>query len=67
MRKRLLTSGAAAHLMTELAGRPYGPGVVRYYATVGRLPAQRTTTGLRLFREADVRRLAADLAEQRPR
>jgi hypothetical protein len=59
-----MTSGAAAHLITAETGRPYGPGVVRYYETVGRLPAVRTTTGVRLFRERDVRRLAAELAER---
>lgn len=65
MRERLLTTGAAAHVITAATGRPYGPGVVRYYENLGRLPAIRTTTGVRLFREADVRRLAAELAEQR--
>jgi hypothetical protein len=67
MRTRWLTSGAAAHLLTEETGRsyPYSPGVVRYYETTGRLPAVRTPSGLRLFRERDVLRLAAELMERR--
>lgn len=67
MRERLLTSGAAAHLITEIVGRPYGPGVIRYHEGQGRLPAERTTTGVRLFKESDVRRLAESLVEHRPR
>lgn len=67
MRERRLTSGAAAHLITEIVGRPYGPGIVRYHESKGRLSAERTTTGVRLFRAADVRKLAEGLAERRSR
>jgi hypothetical protein len=63
--QRFLTTGAAAHVMTEVTGRPYGPGTLRYYETIGRLRAERTTTGVRLFRESDVRHLATVLAERR--
>jgi hypothetical protein len=63
--RRWLTSGAAAHLISKIVGRPYGPGIVRYYESTGRLPARRTTTGVRLFREPDVRRLAEELGYAR--
>ncbi len=67
MRKRgsPLTTGAAAHLVTEITAHPYGPGLIRYYAERGVLPALRTTTGVRLFRERDVRDLAMALLERR--
>ena len=65
MRERRLTSGAAAHLISEIVGRPYGPGIVRYHESKGRLPAERTTTGVRLFRESDVRKLAGRLGPSR--
>ncbi len=35
---------------------------VRHYEKSGRLPAQRTPDGTRLYREADVQRLAQELA-----
>jgi DNA-binding transcriptional MerR regulator len=58
---RWLTTGAAAHLLTEITARQYGPGILRYYETTGRIRAKRTTTGIRLFREAAVRKLAERL------
>lgn len=58
-----LTTGAAAHLLTQLTGRPYGPGILRYYESTRRIPARKTTTGVRLFSESAVRRLAEQLAD----
>ena len=63
-RSRWLKTGDAAHLLAEIVGRPYGPGIVRYYESQGRIRAVRTTTGARMFRERDVRRLAEGLAPE---
>jgi hypothetical protein len=67
MQERWLKTGDAAHLLGELAGRPYGPGIIRYHNSQGRLRAVRTTTGARLIRESDIRRLAARLAPRTDR
>lgn len=51
-------------MTTEEAGRLLGlsPDMVRWLEREGRLPAQRTTNGLRLFRRAAVEELAAERA-----
>lgn len=49
----LLTTGEAAAILG------LGPGMVRVLANTGRLPALRTSTGLRLYRRRDVDRLRA--------
>jgi DNA-binding transcriptional MerR regulator len=40
--------------------------MVRQYEKAGRLPAQRTPDGTRLFKESDVRRLAVALGAEQP-
>jgi DNA-binding transcriptional MerR regulator len=63
-----LTSGAAAYLLAEITGHTYSPSTVRYYESTRRLPAaRRTTTGIRLYREVDIRRLADRLVSLRQR
>jgi excisionase family DNA binding protein len=52
----LMTSGEAGRLLGLSAD------MVRWLEREGRLPAQRTTSGVRLFRRADVARLAAERA-----
>jgi hypothetical protein len=61
-RLRVLTALPAAHLLTEVSGRQYGPGALKYHADRGHIPVLRTTTGQRLFRESDVRDLGERLA-----
>jgi excisionase family DNA binding protein len=51
---KLLTTADAARLLGVV------PATVRQMERSGRLPAQRTTSGMRLFRRADVERLLAD-------
>ncbi len=51
----LLTSDVARALKRSVQS-------VRHYERSGRLPAQRTLDGTRLYREADVQRLAQELA-----
>lgn len=50
----LMTTGEAARVLGLSAD------MVRWLERDGRLPAQRTTNGIRLFRRGDVERLAAD-------
>ncbi len=50
----LLTTSGAARLL-ELSSES-----VRAYERAGKLPATRTESGMRLFRRADVERLAAE-------
>lgn len=52
----LMTTGEAGRLLG------LSPDMVRWLEREGRLPAQRTTNGLRLFRRADVEKLAAERA-----
>jgi len=49
----LMTTGEAARVLG------LSPDMVRLLERDGRLPAQRTTNGLRLFRRGDVEELAA--------
>ncbi len=51
-----MTTGEAARVLG------LSPDMVRWIERVGRLPAQRTTNGVRLFRRDDVERLAAERA-----
>jgi DNA-binding transcriptional MerR regulator len=61
-----LTSGAAAYLLAQITGHPYSPSTIRYHESRRRLPAaRRTTSGIRLYREVDIRRLADRLAVRR--
>jgi excisionase family DNA binding protein len=53
----LMTSGEAARLLALSAD------MVRWLEREGRLPAQRTTNGLRLFRRSDVEALKAERAQ----
>lgn len=53
----LMTTGEAARLLK------LSPDMVRWLEREGRLPAQRTTNGVRLFRRSDVERLAAERAQ----
>ena len=53
--QELFTTSAAARLIGRSSES------VRAYARAGRIAATRTTTGLRLFRRADLERLAAEL------
>ena len=53
----LLTSDVARALKRSVQS-------VRHYERSGRLPAQRTPDGTRLYRADDVRRLAQELAER---
>lgn len=55
----LLTTGDAARRLARSAE------AVRGYERVGRLPAQRTQNGQRLFRLSDVIRLAKQLANNK--
>jgi predicted site-specific integrase-resolvase len=43
----------------QIIGR--GPGVVHWYNKQGKLPAMRTTKGVRLFKRSDVEKLAKEL------
>jgi len=43
------------------------PATVLYYERTGRLKAERTESGVRLFRRADVERLALELSKQKTR
>jgi excisionase family DNA binding protein len=52
----LMTSGEAARVLGLSAD------MVRWLEREGRLPAQRTTNGFRLFRRCDVERLSAERA-----
>ena len=52
----LMTTGEAGRLLGLSAD------MVRWLENEGRLPAQRTTNGVRLFRRADVEKLAAERA-----
>lgn len=54
MSEQLITVGEAARLLSK------SPGMVRVYERTGKLAATKTLGGLRLFREADVRRLAEE-------
>jgi DNA-binding transcriptional MerR regulator len=56
-------------LMTSDAARLLGRSAesVRVYERSGKLPAIKTTKGRRLFKESDVRDLAAKLAEKNHR
>ena len=60
----LLTPTAAAHLISSETGRPFSPDSVKYYSDTNRLPVVRTTTGTRLYRAADLRRLAETLVDR---
>jgi DNA-binding transcriptional MerR regulator len=53
-------------LMTQDAARVLGksPETVRGYERTGKLTAIRTVSGRRLFKESDVKALAAKLSEQ---
>jgi excisionase family DNA binding protein len=53
----LMTTGEAARVLG------LSPDMVRLLERDGRLPAQRTTNGLRLFRRGDVEKLAATRAQ----
>ncbi|BCA56695.1 hypothetical protein W02_38350 [Nitrospira sp. KM1] len=55
MSDRLLMTNDAARLLERA-----GP-TVRYYERIGRLPAQRTADGTRLFKEEDVMKLKKEL------
>ena len=44
-----------------------GPDVVRYYIDRGKLPAERTASGVRIVDLDDVLRLKRELAARRPR
>ncbi|MDA2911410.1 hypothetical protein MYX04_10815 [Nitrospiraceae bacterium AH_259_D15_M11_P09] len=57
--KWLLTGDAARMLHRSVQ-------MVRTYERTGRLPAVRAADGTRLFKESDVRKLATELARQRP-
>ena len=52
----LMTTGEAARLLR------LSPDMVRWLEREGRLPALRTTNGVRLFRRCDVERLATERA-----
>jgi excisionase family DNA binding protein len=52
----LMTTGEAARVLGVSAD------MVRWLEREGRLPAQRTTNGVRLFRRGDVEKLAAERA-----
>jgi excisionase family DNA binding protein len=52
----LMTMGEAARVLG------LSPDMVRLLERDGRLPAQRTTNGFRLFRRGDVEKLAAERA-----
>jgi excisionase family DNA binding protein len=52
----LMTTGEAARVLG------LSTDMVRWLEREGRLPAQRTTNGLRLFRRADVEKLVAERA-----
>jgi excisionase family DNA binding protein len=52
----LMTTGEAGRLLGLSAD------MVRWLENEGRLPAQRTTNGVRLFRRSDVEKLAAERA-----
>jgi excisionase family DNA binding protein len=54
----LMTTGEAARLLD------LSPDGVRWIEREGRLPAQRTTNGQRLFRRGDVEALAAERARR---
>ncbi len=58
---RLLTSGEAAKILNK------SPGMVRVYEKDGKLTAQRTIGGLRLFRERDVVALKEEQSQRRAR
>jgi len=58
MEKKLETFDAAKILNVT-------PNTVRDLERRGRLPAERTASGTRLFKQADVERLAAERAAQR--
>lgn len=49
------------------AGRPLSTARLRYFADSGRLPCQRTATGVRLFAAEDVRQFIAARARRRRR
>ena len=55
----LMTTGEAARLLR------LSPDMVRWLEREGRLPAQRTTNGVRLFRRCEVERLATERARSR--
>lgn len=57
MSETLLANDAA-----KILGK--GPDAVRYYEKTGRLKAERTAGGIRLFRREDVKRLARELREK---
>ena len=54
-------------LLTSEAARVFGvtPETVRHWERVGRLPAQETATGVRLFDRRDVERLAREREARR--
>ena len=41
-----------------------GPATVHWYNKHGKLPAMRTTKGVRLFRKSDVEKLAQELRDK---
>ena len=56
---QLLTTSDAARLLKR------SPDRVRDYEREGRLPAQKTRSGQRLFKVSDVERLAQEIGEKR--
>ncbi len=52
---KLLTTGDAARILNRSVDR------IRSYEREGKLPAQRTKSGYRLFRARDVERLSLEL------
>lgn len=54
----LLTPSAAARMLLK------SEGSVLLYATNGQLPCVRTTTGMRLFRRADLEKFIRDTRER---
>jgi DNA-binding transcriptional MerR regulator len=63
----LVTVGGAAYLVAQATGKPCSADTIRYHADLDRLPSQRTASGLRLFRPADVVRFAEELRRERER
>ena len=53
-----LTTNDAAKILNR------APATVIYYHKIGRLEAERTQSGMRLFSRTEVERLAAKLAKQ---
>jgi len=61
-----MKSEASKYLLTTEAARLLGvsENTVRLWANAGRLGAERTATGVRLFRRSEVEDLSAERSEQ---